>query len=262
MGEPGKPVVSGGGSSVPAVTEPKHRRATRAGYDAIAEQYAEHFAQELASAPLDRAVMAAFAELVRRDHEVPEVLEVGSGPGGVSAHLRELGLSIRGIDLSPAMVALARREHPSVAFEGGEMSALAVGDPSLAGVVAWSSLIHVPEAGRPDVLAEFHRVLAPGGLLLLAFQIGDHTRHHDQAFGHPVSVDFHRLRPDAVVALLDDAGFEIVARVEKAPEETSRAAPTPQEMLIVRRPPDRQAGAASCQETPNRSSTHPNGPNP
>jgi ubiquinone/menaquinone biosynthesis C-methylase UbiE len=244
------------------MTEPEHRRATRAGYDAIAEEYAEHFAHELGGAPLDRAVMAAFAELVRRDHEEPEVLEVGSGPGGVAAHLQELGLGVRGIDLSPAMVALARREHPSIAFEVGEMSALAVGDATLAGVVAWYSLIHVPEAGRPDVLAEFHRVLTPGGLLLLAFQIGDFTRHHDQAFGHPVSLDFHRLRPDAVVALLDDAGLEVVARVEKAPEPGSRAAPNPQGMLIARRPPDRQAGAASCQETPNRSSTHPKGPNP
>jgi ubiquinone/menaquinone biosynthesis C-methylase UbiE len=244
------------------MTEPEHRRATRAGYDAIAEEYAEHFAHELGGAPLDRAVMAAFAELVRRDHEEPEVLEVGSGPGGVAAHLQELGLGVRGIDLSPAMVALARREHPSVAFEVGEMSALAVGDATLAGVVAWYSLIHVPEAGRPDVLAEFHRVLTPGGLLLLAFQIGDFTRHHDQAFGHPVSLDFHRLRPDAVVALLDDAGLEVVARVEKAPEPGSRAAPNPQGMLLARRPPDRQAGAASCQETPNRSSTHPKGPNP
>jgi ubiquinone/menaquinone biosynthesis C-methylase UbiE len=244
------------------MTEPEHRRATRAGYDAIAEEYAEHFAHELGGAPLDRAVMAAFAELVRRDHEEPEVLEVGSGPGGVAAHLQELGLGVRGIDLSPAMVALARREHPSIAFEVGEMSGLAVGDATLAGVVAWYSLIHVPEAGRPDVLAEFHRVLTPGGLLLLAFQIGDFTRHHDQAFGHPVSLDFHRLRPDAVVALLDDAGLEVVARVEKAPEPGSRAAPNPQGMLIARRPPDRQAGAASCQETPNRSSTHPKGPNP
>jgi ubiquinone/menaquinone biosynthesis C-methylase UbiE len=247
---------------VPAVTEPEHLRNTRAGYDSIAEEYAERFAHELGNAPLDRAVMAAFAELVRRDHETPEVLDVGSGPGDVTAHLLELGLSVRGVDLSPAMVDLARREHPSVAFEVGEMSALAAGDSTLAGVVAWYSLIHVPEVGRPDVLAEFHRVLAPGGHLLLGFQIGDDTQHHDRAFGHPVSLDFHRLRPEAVVALLADAGFEVVVRTEKAPEPDSRASPIPQGTLIARRPRTRHAGAASCHETPNRSSTHPKGPNP
>ena len=245
-----------------AVTEPEHRRTTRAGYDAIAEEYADRFRHELENAPLDRALLAAFAELVRRDHETAEVLDVGSGPGSVTAHLQGLGLSVRGVDLSPAMVELARREHPSVAFEVGEMSALDVPDASLAGVVAWYSLIHVPEAGRPEVLAEFHRVLVPDGHLLLGFQIGDDTQHHDRALGHAVSLDFHRLEPDAVVALLQAAGFEVVVRTEKAPEPGSRASPIPQGTVIARRPPDRHAGAASCQETPNRSSTHPNGPNP
>lgn len=218
------------------VTEPEHLRTTRAGYDAIAEEYAELFAHELANAPLDRALLGAFAELVRRDHEAPDVLDVGSGPGGVTARLRELGLSVRGVDLSPAMVDLARREHPSIEFRVGEMSALDVPDTSLAGLVAWYSLIHVPEAARPEVLAEFHRVLAPGGYLLLGFQVGDHTQHHDVAFGHPVSLDFHRLETDAVVAQLDDAGFDIVGRVEKAPEPGSRATRIPQGMLVARRP--------------------------
>jgi ubiquinone/menaquinone biosynthesis C-methylase UbiE len=220
---------------VRAVTEPEYLRTTRAGYDAIAEDYAERFAHELENAPLDRAVMAAFAELVRRDHEVPEVLDVGSGPGGVTAHLRALGLVVRGVDLSPAMVALSRRAHPDLEFDVGEMSALDVPDASLAGVVAWYSLIHVPEADRPAALAEFHRVLAPGGHLLLGFQIGDHTQHHDDAFGHPVALDFHRLRPDVVAGLLDDAGFELVARTEKAPERDSRAAPIPQGTVMARR---------------------------
>jgi hypothetical protein len=51
-----------------------------------------------------------------------------------------------------------------------------------------------------------------------------------------VSLDFHRLEPGAVVALLDDAGFDIVARVEKAPEPGSRATRIPQGMLVARRP--------------------------
>jgi ubiquinone/menaquinone biosynthesis C-methylase UbiE len=221
---------------VRAVTESEHLRTTRAGYDAIAEEYADHFAHELDEAPLDRALLAAFAELVRRAHEAPEVLDVGSGPGAVTAHLHELGLSVRGVDLSPAMVALARRGHPSIDFGIGEMSTLDTGDATLAGVVAWYSLIHIPEAHRPGVLAEFRRVLVPGGYLLLGFQIGDDTNHHDEAFGHPVSLDFHRLRPDAVVALLADAGFEVVVRTEKAPEPDSRARPIPQGALIARRP--------------------------
>jgi SAM-dependent methyltransferase len=221
---------------MPAVIETAHLTATRAGYDAMAEQYAEVFRAALDEAPLDRALLTGFAELVRRDHSDPEVLEVGSGPGKVAAYLHKLGMTVRGIDLSPAMVELARREHPEVGFEVGEMGALDVADASLAGVVAWYSLIHVPASQRPGVIGGFHRVLRPGGYVLLAFQVGDDTLHLDEAFGYEVSLDFHRLQPDAVVALLDDAGFDVTARLVRAPDSSSPAAKIPQGFVIARKP--------------------------
>ena len=221
---------------MPAVTETAHLTGTRAGYDAVAEPYAELSRAEFEKAPLDRALLSGFAEMVRRDHPDPQLLEVGSGPGRVAAYLHQFGMTVCGIDLSPAMVELARREHPEIRFEVGEMGALGVADASLAGVVAWYSVIHVPASQRPGVIGEFHRVLRPGGYALLAFQIGDDTLHVDEAFGHEVSLDFHRLQPDAVVALLDDAGFDLTARLVKAPESSSLAAKIPQGFLIARKP--------------------------
>ena len=206
---------------------------TRDGYDAIARPYAETFRAELADSPLDRPVLAAFAELVRKRHPGGPLIEVGSGPGHVTAHLRGLGLAIRGIDLSAAMVDLARREHPDLTFDVGEMGALDASDASLAGLVAWYSIIHVPPAHLPAMFAEFHRVLEDGGHLLVAFQVGDDVLHFDEAFGHRVSLDFHRLRPDAVAALLDDAGFDLLAQLVRAPDPGSAATRIPQASLIA-----------------------------
>lgn len=218
------------------MTEPAYLTATRTGYDAIAESCAGPFRAALDEAPLDRALLAAFAEMVRREHPDPQTLEVGSGHGGTAAYLARHGLGVRGVDLPTAMVDFARRTYPDVAFSIGEMHDLDVDDASLAGLVSWYSLIHIPEPERPAVVAEFGRVLRPGGYLLLAFQIGDDTRHFDEAFGHEVSLDFHRLDPDAVAATLDAAGFELMARLVRAPEPSSTAAPVPQGFLIGRKP--------------------------
>lgn len=231
------------------MTEAAQLSATRSSYDAIAEQCSELFRTALDEAPLDRALLGGFAEMVLRDHSDPQLLEVGSGPGHITAHLGKLGLAVRGIDLSPVMVELARREHPEIRFEVGEMGALDVADGCLAGVVAWYSLIHVPAGQRPHVISEFYRVLRPGGYALLAFQIGDDILHFDEAFGHQISLDFHRLQPDAIAALLDDAGFDLTARLVRAPEPTSAAAKIPQGFLLAQKPCEREPGRQASART-------------
>ena len=222
------------------VSEPTYITATRAGYDAIAQGYAEAFRAPLENAPLDRGLLAGFAELVRRDHPDLQVLEVGSGPGDISAHLHGLGLVVRGVDLSPRMVELAGRAYPHLSFEVGEMSALEVPDASLAAVVSWYSLIHIAAPSRPAVVAELRRVLRPGGYLLLAFQVGVDTLHFDEAFGHTVDLDFHRLGLDEVEALTESAGLTTVARLVRAPEQPGPAAAVPQGFVLTQlRPGDR-----------------------
>ncbi|WP_411149708.1 class I SAM-dependent methyltransferase [Streptomyces sp. A30] len=205
---------------------------TRTFYDAIAEDYFTRFHDVLAKTPLDRAVLTGFAELVGAGGEVADL---GCGPGQVTAHLASLGLSVFGLDLSSSMLAVARRENPGLRFEQGSMLELKLADGALAGVVSWYSSIHTPVDRLPDLFAEFHRVLAPGGHLLVAFQVGDEPRHHDRPFGHPVALDFQRRRPEDIAELLSAAGFAPVARTVREPDET-RGEPTPQASLIVRKP--------------------------
>ncbi|AIJ23124.1 class I SAM-dependent DNA methyltransferase [Amycolatopsis methanolica] len=213
------------------MSEPRYLNETRAAYDAIAGEFAEWIRDELAVKPLDRAVLAAFAELA----DGP-VADVGCGSGRIAAHLRGLGVDAFGIDLSPEMVAVARRTHPGVRFEVGSMTALDLPDGSLGGLVAWYSIIHVPPGTLPAVLAGFRRVLAPGGWLQLAFDVGDKPVHRDEIGGHPVSLDFHQRPVDEVAALLTAAGFEVRARLERAPDEAGPFPETaPQAFVLARR---------------------------
>ncbi|MGW0614417.1 class I SAM-dependent methyltransferase [Streptomyces sp. NPDC002788] len=205
---------------------------TRTFYNTVAEDYAVHFRDYLGATPLDRWLLNGFAELVG---EGGTVADLGCGPGRVTAYLASRGLSVFGLDLSESMVAIARRENPDLRFEQGSMLDLDLPDGSLDGVVAWYSIIHTPEEHLPALFAGFHRVLRPGGHLLLGFQCGDEPRRYEEAFGHPVALDFLRRRPERVAALLGTAGFTVRATTVRAPDE-ELGEPVSQASLVARKP--------------------------
>lgn len=200
---------------------------TRLAYDTVAEAYARLLADDLAGATWDRDVLAAFARAVPPG----PVLDAGCGPGRITAHLAGGGLTVHGLDLSPRMVAVARRTHPDLRFDVGSLTALPEPDGGLAGALAWYSLIHLDPAGRSTALAELRRVLAPGGLLLVAFQVGtDHLRR-TTAYGQAVRLDVWRLDPDAVADQLRASGFEVVQRWDRP---ANRRETTAQTALLAR----------------------------
>ncbi|WCN81303.1 class I SAM-dependent DNA methyltransferase [Micromonospora sp. LH3U1] len=205
---------------------------TRASYDTVAGSYADLLRDALSDAPYERAVLALFAELARTSGEGP-VADIGCGPGRITAYLKGLGVDAFGIDLSPAMIDIARRDHPELRFEVGSMTDLDLSDSSVAGILAWFSLIHVPDDEVPAVLAHFHRVLRPDGALLLAFHVGDEHRLKTEGYGgHPMNVYVHRRPPDRVAAWLSDAGFAVEARMLHSPDDSRRGA-----FLFARRRP-------------------------
>jgi RimJ/RimL family protein N-acetyltransferase/SAM-dependent methyltransferase len=189
-------------------------RRIRESYDRVAPAYAQNLFSELDHKPLDRALLDAFAEAVRGRGPV---VDVGCGPGQVARYLEGRAVSISGLDLSPAMVETASRLAPAIRFRQGSMLSLPDPDESWAGCVAFYAIVHL----RPPELASFahemHRVLRPDGLLLLSFHQGNETVHRDELFGAAVDLDFLFFESDTVVRALQDAGFRIEARVERAP---------------------------------------------
>jgi SAM-dependent methyltransferase len=188
----------------------------RESYDSAAEAYAEHLATELEHKPLDRHLLNRFAEaLCGRGL----VADLGCGPGHIAAYLHGEGVEVVGIDLSPEMVRVAAQRNPDLSFRVGDMRQLDLPDASLAGVVAFYSIVHFspPDLGR--VFRQMRRILERDGLALLAFHVGDQVVHVDDLYGAPVSLDFQFHDPGQVVEALGAAGLRVIEHVERAPYE-------------------------------------------
>lgn len=191
---------------------------TAAAYDTWAVAYAEMARDALAGMPLDRAMLGAFADVVRDSGGGP-VAELGCGPGVTAAYLAGLGLDVSGVDLSPVFVGMAREAYPDLRFELGSMDALDLADGELRGIVAWYSIIHAPPEEIPAYLREFRRVTADGGHLLLGFF---------EAEGGPVSAFDHKVTTayrwpiDELAGLARDVGYVEVGRMLREPLEGER----------------------------------------
>lgn len=212
------------------MTEPSFLHDTRAAYDTIAAAYDEQFKDELAGIPIERAMMSAYADLVLAAGGGP-TLDVGCGTGPGTAHLAGLGLEVRGIDLSPGMLTLARSRYPQLRFDEGTMTALDVADGSLAGISSQYSVIHIPDGELPSVLAGFRRALAPGGHLLLIFQNLDEQRLRTEAFGHTFTLNYHFRPVERMAEFVTEAGFDVFAQASRKAQAGEL---TPRGMLLAR----------------------------
>jgi SAM-dependent methyltransferase len=183
-------------------------------YDRVSAEYARRIFGELEHKPLDRQLLLRFAARVQG---LGPVCDVGCGPGHVARYLHERGVRVTGVDLSAVMVEQARRLNPGIEFRQGNMLSLDIGDRAWGGIVAFYSIIHVPRTEIADALAEMKGVLRPGGLLLLAFHVGDETVHLDEWWGQSVSVNFVFFRPEEMADFLRAGGFEVEETIEREP---------------------------------------------
>jgi ubiquinone/menaquinone biosynthesis C-methylase UbiE len=89
------------------------------------------------------------------------ILDVGCGPGYVSAAARERGATPIGLDFSSEMIGLAKKMFPKIEFREGDAQNLPFADASFDRLLANFALLHLADPER--ACAEACRVLRPGG---------------------------------------------------------------------------------------------------
>ena len=191
----------------------QNSRHIQACYDTVAREYAQRFAGELAHKPIDQELLRRFASEVRGRGQV---YDLGCGPGQTTAFLHGCGVT-REVWICRQNCVREAQRHPGIEFEAGDMLSLPLVDSSLAGVVAFYSIVHFSHVELRRALEEMRRVLEPGGRLLLAFHIGDGSVHVEEFLGHAVSLDFVFFGPAFITDELVRAGFAEVELIERDP---------------------------------------------
>jgi SAM-dependent methyltransferase len=193
----------------------------RSSYDMVAETYAKKFFDELSRKPFDRRLLDEFAAAL----PARGVLDVGCGPGHVAGYLSERGLDATGVDLSPAMVAIARRLNPEIPFHVADMRELPAADSSVGGIAAFYSVIHIPRKDVPAVLLEFRRVLILSGRLLVAVHGGSGNITTQDFMGKQAPFEATLFDKDELVDLITSAGFEVTTATIRAPYDFESQTP-------------------------------------
>lgn len=205
----------------------------RAAYATVAESYAQQLSDELADLPFESWLLRRVAHLAGG----APVIEVGTGPGHVAAFLAEAGADVTGLDLTPEMIDEARRRHPGVSYQVGDLRRLI--RPSAhdgwGAVLAWYSLIHLAASELPDAIASLTRPLRPEGWLVLALHTGAEVRTVTEWFGHEVDLDFVLHDPTDIVAVVERSGLRDVEWYHRGPL-TARGETTQRLYVLARKP--------------------------
>jgi uncharacterized protein YceH (UPF0502 family) len=205
----------------------------RSAYDAVATTYADELLDELDALPFERWLL----DRVIAHADGRPVVEVGSGPGHVTAYLADRDADVTGVDLSPEMVAEARRRFPHLRFEVGDLRRLGRPPASSgwAAVLGWYSLIHLAASELPDAISALTRPLDPGGWLVLALHAGEEISHVDELLGHEVNLDYVLHDPAYIVSVVEAAGLTDTEWYLRGPIATR--AETTRRLYVVARTP-------------------------
>lgn len=183
-------------------------------YDSVSREYAEAFSGDHEKKPKDQEILYRFSQEI--GHKIP-VWDFGCGPGQTTNYLKNLGIKISGLDLSDGVLDQARKKHPDIHFQKGNIQDLEFENDSIAAIVAFYAIVHFTKDQVSKAFHEIYRVLKPKGMFLFTYHIGDDTIHLDEFLGKKIDIDFMFFTANFIVDCLKDCGFKKIEIIEREP---------------------------------------------
>ncbi|MRG46884.1 methyltransferase domain-containing protein [Chitinophaga sp. SYP-B3965] len=186
-------------------------------YNQVAESYAAQRHDELSKKTFDPLLLKAFA--TANKHKGP-FADFGCGPGQTTRFLYDNDIKdITGIDISQAMIEEARKLHPKIKFETGDLLNISYDSNHFGSAVAFYAIVHFTYEEIGKAFSEVNRVLKTGAHFLCSFHVGDETVHYDTAHDIPVDIDLYYFQTERIITLLQQTGFEIIEALERYPNK-------------------------------------------
>lgn len=190
-------------------------------YDAVAGDYAELIPDVRVEACVDLAIVDEFVAAVGSEM----VLDAGCDAGRMARYIADRGATVTGVDISPGMIEMARRDHGDLSFTVGSLTDPPYADRCFGGVMLWYSTIHTHRVLQPRIFREVARVLRPGGFVLVGFQSGGGVRDVSafyRARGHDIELHRYLFEPDEVIGWMNMAGLHEVCRMTRGPRGSEK----------------------------------------
>jgi ubiquinone/menaquinone biosynthesis C-methylase UbiE len=205
-----------------------HRqREQAAAFDAIGARYDEIFPHKDGQVDTVERLVAHLADGAR-------VLDIGCGTGIPTARqLADAGCAVTGIDISPVMLDLARRNVPAATFLQRDALDIDEAVGRFDAVVAFFSLIMLPRREIIATLDRIRRLLVPGGWLALAMVEADLDDVTLPFLGLPVRLT--GWPREQLRAVVEDAGFTIDAEDARSYESPDADVPPETQLFLLGR---------------------------
>lgn len=132
----------------------------KAGYNRIADDY-------LAARSRSLEQIRLLDDLTVRLPENASILDAGCGAGVPVTEILSARFHVTGVDFSEAQIELARKNVPSARFICQDMTRLDFPEGTFDAICSFYAIIHVPREEHKPLFINFHRMLKPGGHVLL-----------------------------------------------------------------------------------------------
>lgn len=179
-----------------------HRTTVRQGYERVAEAY-------LADRPFDSPDVVALSQLTSRLASGALVLDAGCGAGLPIAAQLSRSYRVVGVDFSPRQLKLAAQNVPAALLACQDLTRLGLAAGVFDAVCSYYAIIHIPRAEHASVLADFHRLLRPGGLAFLCLGAQDLDDDFDDDF-YGARMYWSHFDGATNLELLRQTGFDVL----------------------------------------------------